>query len=183
MSDQEIIKAIQEGRDAERCFALLLDKYQERIYWHVFRIVNRHEDADDVSQNTFIKVWTALPSFRADSALYTWIFRIATNEALSHLRKDKHNPSKPYGMEDDEDETGLENQLVAEKSPDAEEIQSKLQAAIDSLPEKQKAVFSLRYYEEMKYEDMSEIMGTSVGALKASYHHAVKKIEEFLKAG
>lgn len=181
MSDQEIIKAIQESRDAERCFALLLDKYQERMYWHIRRIVKRHEDADDVLQNTFVKVWTNLPKFRADSALYTWIYRIATNEALSHLRSDKRNPVQPIGMEEnDESAEQLENTLIAEESPDAEAIQAKLQAAIDSLPEKQKAVFSLRYYEEMKYEDMSEIMGTSVGALKASYHHAVKKIEEFL---
>lgn len=182
MSDQEIVKAIQNGENADRCFALLLDKYQERMYWHIRRFVNRHEDADDILQNSFIKVWKGLQHFRSDSAVYTWIYRIATNEALSFLRQQKRNPSVPMGMEEDENDP-LTDRLSGEDSPDGDLIQRKLQAAIESLPEKQKAVFMLRYYEEMKYEDMSEVLETSVGALKASYHHAAKKIEEFIRRG
>lgn len=142
-------------------------------------MVTTHEDADDVVQNTFIKVFRNLDKFKRDSKLYTWIYRIATNESLTFLKKRK----KRYSESIDESENNIENSLVADSYFDGNKIQTLLQKAIIALPDKQKAVFNLRYYEEMPYNDMSEIMETSVGALKASYHHAVKKIEQFIKNG
>ena len=142
-------------------------------------MVTTHEDADDVVQNTFIKVFKNLDKFKGDSKLYTWIYRIATNESLTYLK----NRKKRHSESIDETENNIENKLVADAYFDGDSIQLLLQKAIIGLPDKQKAVFNLRYYEEMPYRDMSEILETSVGALKASYHHAVKKIEEFIKNG
>ncbi len=145
------------------------------------RIVNVHEDADDVLQNTFVKIWKGLHRYRGDSAIYTWMYRIATNEALSHLRKQQRNPSRIM-QNDNEEETNFQlEQIRNDEGPDAETIERKLKEAIDLLPGKQKAVFLLRYYEELKYEEISEVLETSVGALKASYHHAVKKIELYIR--
>ena len=140
-------------------------------------MVTTHEDADDVVQNTFIKVFRNLDKFKGDAKLYTWIYRIATNESLTYLK----NRKKRYSESIDDSESNIENNLVADAYFDGNSIQILLQKAIIALPDKQKAVFNLRYYEEMPYNDMSEIMETSVGALKASYHHAVKKIEQFIK--
>lgn len=158
-------------------FNLIVRKYQERIYWQIRKIVINHDDADDVVQNTFLKVWGGLHHFREDSQLYTWLFRIATNEALTFLKRKKTK----YFLPLIDVEQQLSNSLESDPYFDGNELQAKLQKAIIRLPEKQKLVFNLKYFEEMKYEDMSEILGTSVGALKASYHHAVKKIEKFLE--
>ncbi len=160
----------------EIAFNQLVLKYQERLYWHVRKIVIGHDDADDVLQNTMIKVWRSLPDFRSDSGLYTWIYRIATNEALTFLKQKKRKAFAPW--------VDVEQKMIhtLESDPwfNGDEIQLKLQQAILKLPEKQRIVFNMKYFDEVKYEAMSEILGTSVGALKASYHHAVKKIKAML---
>jgi len=158
-------------------FNLIVRKYQERIYWHIRKIVVNHDDADDVVQNTFLKVWGGLQNFREDSQLYTWLYRIATNEALTFLKRKKTK----YFLPIIDVEQQLSNTIESDPYFDGNELQAKLQKAIVRLPEKQRLVFNMKYFDEMKYEDMSEIFGTSVGALKASFHHAVKKIEKFLE--
>jgi RNA polymerase sigma factor (sigma-70 family) len=160
----------------EKAYTALIRKYQERLYWHIRRMVVEHEDANDVLQNVFIKVWKGLDGFREDSQLSTWLYRIASNESLSFLEQKKRKGAISL----DYSENGLSNQLKAEKGFDANKLEWKLQLAIQSLPEKQKLVFSLRYYDEMPYEEMSRILETSEGALKASYHHAVKKVEHYI---
>lgn len=161
----------------ERAFTDILKKYSERLYWHIRRLVVSHDDAHDVLQNVSIKVWKALADFREEANLYTWLYRIATNECLSFLEGQKRRASLSLS----DHEGILENKLIAEKGFDARKLEWRLQQAIQSLPEKQRIVFNLRYYDEMPYEQMSQITGTSVGALKASYHHAVKKVEAFFK--
>lgn len=156
-------------------FNLIVRKYQERLYWHIRKIVINHDDADDVVQNTFLKVLGGLQSFREDSMLYTWLYRIATNEALTFLKRKKTK----YFLPLIDVEQQLSNSIETDPYFDGDELQAKLQKAIIKLPEKQRLVFNMKYYDEMKYEDMSEILGTSVGALKASFHHAVKKIEKY----
>ena len=173
-SDQIILKTFSQKGNEEKAFGLILDKYQERIYWHVRKIVINHEDANDVLQNTFIKIWKALGSFRGDSELFTWIYRIATNEALSFIKL----KAGRTGRNVEDPDLTLVNMLKADEYFDGNELQVKLQVAISHLPEKQKLVFQMKYFDEMKYEEISEILDTSVGALKASYHHAVKKIRE-----
>lgn len=175
LTDVQLLELIQ--LDKESGFRSLMHQYQEQTYWHIRRMVTTHEDADDVVQNTFIKVFRNLDKFKGDAKLYTWIYRIATNESLTYLK----NRKKRYSESIDDSESNIENNLVADAYFDGNSIQILLQKAIIALPDKQKAVFNLRYYEEMPYNDMSEIMETSVGALKASYHHAVKKIEQFIK--
>lgn len=157
-------------------FNLIVQKYQERLYWHIRRMVIVHADADDVLQNTLIKAWKGLPKFKEKAQLYTWLYRIATNETITFLNKKKKKFFIP--LVDVENE--LSNSLESDDFYNGNEIQLKLQKAILTLPEKQRIVFNMKYYEEMKYEEMSKILDTSVGALKASYHHAVKKIELFL---
>lgn len=174
--EQTIIRNFREGNDPQRAFREIVVRYQERLYWHIRKIVISHEDADDVLQNTFIKVFESLSRFRADASLYTWLYRIATNEALSFLKKQKNRKHYSY----DEFGSGLENSLEGDTWFDGDEMQLKLQKAILRLPDKQRVVFNMKYYEEMKYEEISSILGTSVGALKASYHHAVKKLEKYL---
>ena len=177
--DKELISLFSDPHSRERAFTLIMEKYQRKLYWHVRHIVLSHEDADDVLQNTFIKVWNNLGTFRGGSSLFTWLYRIATNEALSFLKKKKRNSVLPW--------SGYEKQLEETLESDAyfsgDAIAEKLQKALLQLPEKQRLVFNMKYYENLKYEDMSEILGTSVGALKASYHHAVKKIGQFLTQG
>jgi len=151
-----------------------MEKYQERLYWHCRRLLISHDDADDALQNTFVKVWKNLENFREESELYTWLFRIATNESLSMIKSRKR---RQLNMDDGEFPNLAEN-LEADQWFDGDQVQQKLQQAIQALPEKQRLVFNLRYYEEMKYEEMSRVLDTSVGALKASYHHAMKKIEK-----
>ena len=174
--DQILLEEFRQAGTRERAFSGIVRKYQERLYWHIRRMVVQHEDANDVLQNMFIKVWNALDNFREDSQLYTWLYRIATNESLSYLEQQKRRSAVSLS----EVENGLEQKLQAERGFDSHKIEWKLQLAMQQLPEKQRVVFNLRYYDEMPYEQMSEILETSVGALKASYHIAAKKIEEHL---
>ena len=168
MSDQATI---------EQGFRLLMQAYQERLYWQIRRLVHSHEDANDVLQNCFVKVYRGIHQFEGKSKLFTWLYRIATNEAITFLNKKKHRLTASI----DADENNLYNQLKADPYFDGDEIQLRLKEAVARLPEKQQLVFNLRYYDEMNYADMSELLDTSEGALKASFHHAVKKIEQFMK--
>lgn len=176
-SDRELIQMYLNNDTRNYAFNLLVRKYQQRIYWHVRRMLIVHEDTDDVVQEVFIKISQKLGSFRADSALYTWIYRIATNEALTFLNRKRKRFLLPLV----DVEKQLSQSLVDDGFFKGDEIQLKLQQAILKLPEKQRLVFNMKYFDELKYEDMSEILGTSVGALKTSYHFASKKIEDFLK--
>ncbi|MDO9376735.1 MAG: sigma-70 family RNA polymerase sigma factor [Ferruginibacter sp.] len=176
IEDQELLLQFKDPLKKERAFTAIIKKYQERLYWHIRRMVVHHEDANDVLQNMFIKVWNALDNFREDSQLYTWMYRIATNESLTFLEQQKKRTSVSLSNE----ENGLANQLKADKNFDANKAEWKLQLAMQELPEKQRVVFNLRYYDEMPYEEMSRVLETSEGALKASYHHAVKKIEDYI---
>jgi RNA polymerase sigma-70 factor, ECF subfamily len=175
INDENIIALMQDSATLERGFAMLMDKYQEPIYWLVRRMLNDHDDANDVTQNTFIKVFRGFSNFKGDSKLYTWLYRIATNEAITFINK-KNKKS----ISSIDDLPNVEN-LSADSYFDADETQVLLKNAIAQLPEKQRIVFNLRYYDEMPYEEMSSNLGTSVGALKASFHHAVKKIESFFE--
>lgn len=177
-SDKELLEMYRVADTRNYAFNLLVRKYQERLYWHIRKIVVNHDDADDVIQNTFLKVWGGLDSFREDSQLYTWLYRIATNEALSFIKKRRSRYLLPIV----DVEQQLSRSLECDSYFNGNEVQLKLQQAILKLPEKQRIVFNMKYFEEMKYEEMSEILGTSVGALKASFHHAVKKIEKFFEA-
>lgn len=177
-SDEELLKLFQQGDNPRYSFNLIVRKYQQPLYWHIRRLVVVHEDTDDILQDVFVKAWNGLPKFRGDSGLYTWLYRIATNEALSFLKKKKTRFFLPLG----DVENYLKENLEADSWVDSNAMEKKIAKAILSLPEKQRVVFNLRYYDEMKYEDMSKILDTSEGALKASYHHAVKKIELKLKS-
>ena len=161
----------------EAAFTSIIKKYQEKLYWHIRRMVVDHDDANDVLQNVFIRVWNGLENFREDSQLYTWLYRIATNESLTFIE----NQKKRSAVSLSDVETGLSNKIKAARHFDANKLEWKLQLAIQQLPEKQRVVFTLRYYDEMPYEEMSRVLDTSEGALKASYHHAVKKIEDYIK--
>ena len=172
MTDQEII-ALWEAGQQERAFNEIVRNYSERLYWHVRRFVCSHEDTDDLLQEIFIKIWAALPSFRGEAQLFTWLYRIATNETLNFLRKQKVRASLRFQSLDAE----LERRIDEDPYFNGSEAQRLLSKAIAKLPEKQRIVFSLRYYEDMSYENISEITGTSVGALKASYHIAYEKIK------
>jgi RNA polymerase sigma factor (sigma-70 family) len=176
LEDEAILKMLNISSSYDKGFRLLLQKYQERLYWHIRRMVVEHEDANDVLQNTCIKVYKGIKKFNGDARLYTWLYRIASNEAITFLKKRQRTKSSSIHDE----ENNLENQLQADVYFEGDEIQRKLQLAIDTLPEKQKLVFNMRYYDAMSYKAISEVLGTSVGALKASYHHAAKKIEAFL---
>jgi len=173
-TDNELIKLFHTTDKKHYAFNLLVRKYQEKIYYFIRRMVIDHDDADDVAQNVFIKVWNNLDSFREDSKFFTWLYRIAVNESLSFLKSKRLHSflslSSPEAL--------MIKSLNSESYFDGEEIQKKLQIAILGLPKKQQLVFNMRYYDDLSYEEMSEILGTSVGALKASYHFAVKKIED-----
>ncbi len=175
MTDEQIVEQFKTPENKEQAFRVLVERYQEKLYFHIRRFVFNHQDADDVLQNTFIKVWKSLDNFKSNSKLYTWLYRIATNESITHINKHKKRA-----------ETGLETEegnplevLKADEYFDGNEIQAKLQLALNTLPDKQRSVFQLRYFEELKYNEIAEVLETSVGALKASYHHAVKKIENY----
>jgi len=176
MQDAELLLQFRNLSTREAGFTAIIKKYQEKLYWHIRRMVVDHEDANDVLQNVFIRVWNGLENFREDSQLYTWLYRIATNESLTFLEQQKKRASVPLG----DVESGLSNRIKADKHFDANKLEWKLQLAIQQLPEKQRIVFNLRYYDEMPYVEMSRVLDTSEGALKASYHHAVKKIEDFI---
>ena len=174
--DTELLMQFRDPENKEKAFTAIIKKYQEKLYWHVRRMVVDHDDANDVLQNVFIRVWNGLDNFREDSQLYTWLYRIATNECLSYLEQQKRKSTASL----DETESGLSNKVIADKYFDPNKLEWKLQLAIQQLPEKQRVVFTLRYYDEMPYEEMSRVLDTSEGALKASYHHAVKKIEDYI---
>lgn len=176
VEDDEIIAKFAEERTRNEAFNLLISKYQEKIYWHVRRLVIDHDDADDLVQEVFIKVWRNLEKFRNDSKLYTWIYRIATNESITFLNKKKQRNNTPL----DEVSQELAESLVASSYFNGDKIQMKLQQALLTLPEKQRLIFNMKYFDDMKYDEISEVLGTSVGALKASFHIAVKKVEVFM---
>lgn len=176
VDDHTILQLFRDEKTRNSALSHLIDNYQQRLYWHIRKIVIDHDDCDDVLQNTFIKVWKGLENFKEESRLYTWMYRIATNEALSLLREKRRQLETSIHPI----EYQLSKNLETDHYFKGDEIQRKLQQAILALPEKQRLVFNMRYYDEMPYEEMSEILETSVGALKASYHIAAKKIEEFL---
>lgn len=175
--DALLLYEFKEPATKERAFTAIVKKYQEKLYWHIRRMVVNHEDANDVLQNVFIKAWRGLENFREDSQLYTWLYRIATNESLTYIEQQKRKGALSF----DEMESGLSNKIKADENFNANQLEWKLQLAIQQLPEKQRVVFNLRYFDEMPYEEMSKVLDTSEGALKASYHHAAKKIEEIIK--
>ena len=176
VSDESILELFAKENTKEKAFQLLMDKYQTDIYYGVRRIVGLHEDANDITQNVFIKIWRYLDKFRGDSSLKTWISKICVNEALTFIEKKK----KLLNLYDEDYIDYSLHEVGEEKYYSSDKIQQLLQEAILRLPEKQRIVFTIRYYEELPYEEISKILDTSVGALKASYHFAVKKIEEFL---
>ncbi|MDR2131562.1 MAG: sigma-70 family RNA polymerase sigma factor [Odoribacteraceae bacterium] len=177
IEDQYIIQLLLSDKDEQKAFRLLVSKYSERLYWHIRKIVIGHEDTDDVLQNTFIKVWKGIREFRHESRLYTWMYRVATNEALNFLQE------KRRGVHGHSDEiTGmLENQLEGDSYFAGDEIQRELQKAVLKLPERQRLVFNMKYFDNMKYEEIAEVLNVAVGTLKATYHTAVKKVEESLR--
>jgi RNA polymerase sigma-70 factor (ECF subfamily) len=177
LNEQELIDDLRSEVKREMAFQTLVKTYQQRLYWHIRKIVMNHDDTDDILQNVFIKVWNNVDAFRGDSSLFTWLFRIATNESLSHLQKQRRRSVVSMNEIGDYLSDSLESDVYF----DGDDIQKKLQLAILQLPEKQRIVFNMKYFDELKYEEMSEILQTSVGALKASFHFAVKKIEGFLK--
>jgi RNA polymerase sigma factor (sigma-70 family) len=176
VEDSEILKKFQDEKTRNEAFNLLLKKYQQKLYWHIRRMVIDHDDSDDIVQDTFVKIWKNLPGFRNDAQLYTWMYRIATNECITFLNKKKQKNNIPL----DDVAYELADTLADSTYFNGDQAQLKLQQAILTLPEKQRLVFNMKYYDDMKYEEMSDVLGTSVGALKASFHLAVKKIESYL---
>lgn len=177
MDDSYIIAKIREPETLQYGFNLIVRQYQERVYWHIRKMVIDHDDADDLTQNTFIKVWNNLDSFRGDAGLFTWLYKIATNECLAFLKKKKRKFFIP--IHDVQQELAGR---IDDNATDGDAIQLMLQKALLQLPDKQRLVFNMKYFDDMKFDDISEVTGTSVGALKASYHHAVKKIENYLSS-
>ncbi len=176
MDDKEILDLYTSGQ-RERAFREIVESYSERLYWHVRRFLCSHEDTDDLLQEIFLKIWTALPSFRAESQLYTWIYRIATNETLNFLNKQKVRAALRFESLSDK----LVDRIDEDPWFNGDQLQRNLMKAVQKLPEKQRLVFIMRWFEDLSYEDISEILGTSVGALKASYHFAAEKIKAELK--
>jgi RNA polymerase sigma-70 factor (ECF subfamily) len=176
-TEKIILSQLRKPQSFEKGFRFLVQTYQERLYWHIRKLVNLQDDTDEVLQNTFIKVYRGITKFRGDAQLYTWMYRIATNEALTFLKKKKKHAT----VDLDNEESGLMESLEADKYFDGDRATVLLQEALEQLPEKQRQVFVFRYYDELSYKEISEIVDTSVGGLKASYHHAVKKIEIYLR--
>ena len=175
IDEKKLIEQLQDPKTASAAFDNLMRIYGEAVYWQIRKLVVRHEDADDILQNVFLKAWTNVKHFRGDAKLSTWLFKIAINESINFLNKERIR--NQINVEDGDD-SYLLNNIEADEYFDGDELQAELLKAVAKLPEKQRLVFNMRYFDEMKYEEISEILGTSVGALKASYHHAVKKIEE-----
>jgi RNA polymerase sigma factor (sigma-70 family) len=176
-SDRNLIARLKKEDTRDFAFGQLVNTYQERLYWHIRKILLNHDDTDDVLQNTFIKIWKNIETFREESSLFTWLYRIATNESITFLNSKKRRSLMPLN---DVSDYLMEN-LASDPYFDGDELQMKLQQAILKLPEKQRIVFNMKYFDDIKYEEMSKILDTSVGALKASYHHAAKKVEEYIK--
>ncbi|MBP5771542.1 MAG: sigma-70 family RNA polymerase sigma factor [Bacteroidaceae bacterium] len=173
-NEQQVVEQLRDENRREQAFTVLVDHFKEQLYWQIRRMVFSHDDADDVLQNSFIKAWTGLDGFRGEARLSTWLFRIASNETLNFLERKRQSLSL-----DDDAAVGVAARLESDPYFDGDETERQLQEAIAQLPDKQRQVFNLKYFDEMKYEDMSDLLGTSVGALKASYHHAVRKISDF----
>lgn len=178
LSEEKIIADLESNKDLNVVMRDIITLYKERLYWHIRNIVKNHDDADDVLQNVFIKVFKNIRKFKGESKLYSWLYRIATNESITFLNKQ----SAKKGISNEELNTILVSNLKADVYYDGDDMQYKLQLAIASLPQKQQLVFTMKYFEDLKYKEMSKILETSEGALKASYHLAVKKIEEFIKS-
>lgn len=178
MEERELVEKLQDKAFKNEAFEELLNQYKERLYWHIRTMLKSHEDTDDVLQNVFIKIYKNIDKFKGNSKLYSWMYRIATNESITFLNK----RAKRLQISDEELQTKMINDLKSDVYFEGSEIQLKLQKAIAQLPQKQQQVFNMKYFQDLKYKEMSEILDTSVGALKASYHHATKKIEEFLKS-
>lgn len=174
--ETQLVIELQTGSTREQAFRELMMLYKERLYWHIRKIVISHDDCDDVLQNTFIKVYKNIDKFKGDSKLYSWMYRIATNEAITHLNKN----AKRKHISNEEIQANAINNLTSDVYFEGDEIQLKLQKAIATLPQKQQLVFNMRYFDDLKYKDMAEILETTEGALKASYHIAAKKIETYL---
>ena len=175
-NEEQLLEELRDPRTSRKGFARLVSEYSERLYWQIRKMVLSHDDANDILQDVFIKAWMNLENFRGEAKLTTWLYRIAINESITFLNKKRSQNHISL----DEDDSFLLNTLESDQYFDGDEAQKLLQKAILTLPEKQRLVFQMKYSEEMKYEEISDILGTSVGALKASYHHAVKKIEKFL---
>ena len=177
IGEATLVHQLKNKKEQEQAFKTLLTTYQERLYWHIRRIVLYHDDADDVLQNTFIKIYRSIENFKGDSTLYSWMYRIATNESITFLKQ----KARKNGVNNEELQEKMVANLASDIYFDGDEIQLILQKAITTLPEKQRLVFNMKYFENMKYDDMAQILDTSPGALKASYHHAVKKIKEYIQ--
>jgi RNA polymerase sigma-70 factor (ECF subfamily) len=177
IAEEALVNELKQKESQAKAFEVLVNTYKERLYWHIRRIVLDHDDTDDVLQNTFIKVYKNIDGFKGESKLYSWMYRIATNESLTFLKQ----KSRKMGVSDEELKNRMVENLQADVYFEGDEIQLKLQKALATLPDKQKLVFTMKYFQEMKYDGISEVLETSVGALKTSYHLAVKKIEAYLK--
>ena len=175
-NEKELLSQLKSAQTQEKAFRELITLYKERLYWHIRKIVISHDDSDDVLQNTFIKIYKNINNFKGDSKLFSWMYRIATNEAITHINRN----AKRLQITNEALQEYAINNLKADVYFDGNEIQLKLQQAIATLPQKQQLVFNMKYFDNIKYKDMSEALETSEGALKASYHIAVKKIETYL---
>ncbi len=175
-TDQELLEKFRDYSSRSYAFNLLMRKYQQRLYWHIRRMVIDHDDANDVVQNVFIKVWKSLDNFRQDSQLYTWLYRIATNESITFI----NNKKKRFFVPIADVEHELSNNLSGDPNFTGDKIMLKLQQAVLKLPTQQRIIFNMKYFDAMKYEEIAEVLNLTVGALKASYHHAVKKLEKYL---
>lgn len=176
IDEKQLVKDLQDPKTAHTAFDTLMRLFGEQVYWQIRKMVMNHEDANDLLQNSFLKAWNNLDNFRGDARLSTWLYKIAINETINFLNKERNRRN----ITDDTQDEFLLSNIESDEYFDGDELQEEFQKAITALPEKQRLVFNMRYFDEMKYEKMSEILGTSVGALKASYHHAVKKITAFL---
>lgn len=175
-TEDDIVKQLRDPQQQRSAFTKIVEMYGEKLYWQIRKMVLDHDDANDILQNTFLKAWVNIEYFRGEAKMSTWLYKIAFNECITFLNKQR----SMNNVSIDDTDVFLLERLKGDDFFDGDEAQTKLQEAILKLPEKQRIVFNLKYFDEMKYEEMSEILGTSVGALKASYHHAVKKVEEFL---
>lgn len=172
IEEARLIELLKDEKTAHQAFEALVETYSEPLYWQIRKLVANHNDTDDLLQNVFLKAWKNIHNFRGEAKLSTWLHKIAINESLNFLHQEKQKRE----VTDDSGDSYLLNRIEAEDYIDGEALEKELQKAIATLPEKQRLVFNMRYYDDMKYEEISDILGTSIGALKASYHHAVKKI-------
>ncbi|MFG6386459.1 MAG: sigma-70 family RNA polymerase sigma factor [Muribaculaceae bacterium] len=173
----ELVERLRDPATVRDAFGEVIRIYSEPLYWQIRRLVQNHDDADDLLQNTFMKAWMSIENFRGDARLSTWLYKIALNESITFLAKER----KRQGISLDDQESALISTIEADQDIDGNQLAQELRKAVAMLPEKQRIVFNMKYFDDMKYEDMSNILGTTVGALKASYHLAVKKIENFFK--